>query len=512
MNRLRQPEQFVLLAGVGVVLLVLLALAGVVWRNQNAGNVPQVEGVTQGEQAANAGAATPDNAAAEGGAVGEAAPGSLTHIVVAGETLQAIANNFNVTIQEIVALNAISDPNRIAVGQRLTIPGAQTAPAEAMAAPAPATTLALQLIPDSELVYGPGAQDFSVDAFVPAASYLRRYSTTVEGQNLDGVQIVQLVAERTRVNPRLLLAALEFRAGWVMAGDVTPSDTPMQVYNGLTGLYSQLEWAANQMNLGYYGVMEGGRTSMALSDGTLLRYAPEINPGTAGVQTWLGAHGNANLAVWQREAAGDGFIATYRQMFGDPFDYTVDAFWPPQGEQPPLALPWPAGETWYFTGGPHGGWIAGSGWAALDFVPPGNQAGCYDSEAWLTAVADGVIARSGFGAVVLDLDGDGFAGTGWAVLYQHVATRDRVAAGTRVQRGDRIGHPSCEGGFSTGTHLHLARTYNGRWVSADGATPFDLAGWRSGGQGSEYDGTLTRNGIVKSALIARSTSNAITGE
>jgi hypothetical protein len=68
-----------------------------------------------------------------------------------------------------------------------------------------------------------------------------------------------------------------------------------------------------------------------------------------------------------------------------------------------------------------------------------------------------------------------------------------------VKAGDRIGHPSCTGGYSTGTHFHLARRYNGEWIPADQTQsdtglPFNLSGWISSGDGKEYDGYLTRNG------------------
>jgi hypothetical protein len=125
-------------------------------------------------------------------------------------------------------------------------------------------------------------------------------------------------------------------------------------------------------------------------------------------------------------------------------------------------------------------------------------------------MADGIVTRSDFGAVVVDLDGDGFAGTGWAITYMHLETRDRVAAGTAVRAGDHLGHPSCEGGFSNGTHTHIARTYNGRWISADGDLPFNMSGWVSEGLGREYDGLLIRNGETKEACVCRDTINAIT--
>ena len=59
-----------------------------------------------------------------------------------------------------------------------------------------------------------------------------------------------------------------------------------------------------------------------------------------------------------------------------------------------MQLPFEKGTTWSFTGGPHGGWDSGSAWAALDFAPPGEPAGCVSSDAWVVAVADGLILRA----------------------------------------------------------------------------------------------------------------------
>ena len=67
-----------------------------------------------------------------------------------------------------------------------------------------------------------------------------------------------------------------------------------------------------------------------------------------------------------------------------------------------------------------------------------------------------------------DLDGDGDPRTGWVVLYLHIATRDKAPVGKVVSASEPIGHPSCEGGTSTGTHIHIARKYNGEWMAADG--------------------------------------------
>jgi murein DD-endopeptidase MepM/ murein hydrolase activator NlpD len=124
-------------------------------------------------------------------------------------------------------------------------------------------------------------------------------------------------------------------------------------------------------------------------------------------------------------------------------------------------------------------------------------------------MADGIIVSSEKGRVVQDLDGDGYEQTGWTLLYMHIETRDRISAGEVVKAGDRIGHPSCEGGISSGTHVHIARRFNGEWIPADGKIPFNLDGWTSEGQGFEYDGLLRRNGKTIEAFEGRKPENQI---
>lgn len=129
-------------------------------------------------------------------------------------------------------------------------------------------------------------------------------------------------------------------------------------------------------------VLVGGVTQVA--------FAADINDGTAGVQYWLAADPAGSYDSWLVDVSPAGFYATYTQLFGNPFAYTVDPLWPANLSQPNWQLPWAAGETWYFTGGPHGGWASGSGWAALDFVPDDDgQLGCYPSEAWVTSMTGG---------------------------------------------------------------------------------------------------------------------------
>jgi hypothetical protein len=77
-------------------------------------------------------------------------------------------------------------------------------------------------------------------------------------------------------------------------------------------------------------------------------------------------------------------------------------------------------------------------------------------------------------------------------VYLHIAEKMRISAGEWAETGGLLGHPSCEGGVSTGTHVHMARKYNGEWMTADGPIPFVLSGWTVHAGLQPYKGTLTR--------------------
>ncbi len=418
--------------------------------------------------------------------------GVESYIVQPGETLSLIAAVFGCTVEEIVAVNGLPDADSIVAGQTLIIPVSASE-----AGPA------LKLIPDSELVYGPAYIYFDLAGFVAGqGGYLARYAEEVEGHSRTGAEIVQLVSQRFSVGPRVLLTLLELRAGWVTQPQpaVETLTYPLgyvQAY--YEGLFRQLSWAAIRLNEGYYGWKRGDRVTVRLADGSRASIASGLNPGTAGVQNCL-AELSGSWDEWLALTGPGGFAATYERLFGNPFAYTVDPLVPPDLVQPEWRLPWEFGHTWYFTSGPHGGWGNGSGRAALDFAPGDKLLGCVPSTEWVVAAAPGEVLRSENGEVVVDLDGDGFEQSGWVLLYMHVHADGRVEPGTVLRRGQRIGHPSCEGGVADATHLHFARRYNGEWIPAGaGPVPMVLSGWTAHEDTLPFEGTLTRGDEVRVA-------------
>jgi murein DD-endopeptidase MepM/ murein hydrolase activator NlpD len=363
-----------------------------------------------------------------------------------------------------------------------------------------------RLLPDSELVFSPGAYGFDVRGFVLSQpGFLSTYTEVVSDTlpAVAGWQLVLDAARRYSIHPRVLLALLEYQSGALS----NPSAEPYVREHALgvdapslePGLSHQLGWAGNQLNYGYYGWRNGGALSFSLADGAFRAADGRLNAGSFAVARLLGLMYRTD--GFNRAVSPDGFMATYARLFGDPWARSDPNFIPGFLTQPEMQLPFEPGRPWSLTGGPHAPWGRTLPWAALDFGPPAEQPGCAPSLEWITAVRDGLVTFSETGVVELDVGG------GWTVVYLHLATLDRIPAGAAVRAGDRLGHPSCEGGRATGAHLHLARRYNGEWVPADGYAPLVLSGWTAHFGGGAYYGSLTRDGQIVEAC---SCANAAT--
>ena len=417
------------------------------------------------------------------------------------DTLEDIASKFDVSIITLSRHNNITDRNHLEVGQVIKIPKESTIPYGPD----------FKIIPDSELVNSPSAILFSTETFLGQYNgYLNSYHETLEDKSYNAAEIINRVSRENSVHPRILLAVLEYQSHWVTQPqpDEATLDFPVRFHDpNRTGLYKQLSWAADQLNLGFYLWQINGVNKWTLIDNTVIAPSPMINAGTAGVQQLMSRL--YDHEDWQTAVNYHGVFDTYINLFGYPFLESVDPILPDNLLQPAMQLPFEPRVTWYFTGGPHGGWGNGSAWAALDFAPPGEGDGCVQSDAWVTAVADGRIVFTGNGLVIEDLERDGYEQIGWAIVYMHVESRDRILAGTDVLAGQRIGHPSCEGGVSTGTHVHVARKYNGVWISADGTLPFEMDGWISKGDGTLYEGSLMKGSQVVKAWDSRKDENKI---
>ena len=153
---------------------------------------------TQANPAASAGTPLPTRQAFGVGQV-------FTYTAQSGDTLVSLAAHFNTSADEILAKNPELEPAAtITPGLTLLVPAYWF----------PLGSSAYKLIPDSALVYGPSSKGFDVDAFVAGyPGYLHGLSAFVDGSQRSGGQAVQYYAQQYSINPRLLLALMEWRTG-----------------------------------------------------------------------------------------------------------------------------------------------------------------------------------------------------------------------------------------------------------------------------------------------------------
>ncbi len=429
----------------------------------------------------------------------------ILYYAQAADTLPVVAVRFGVAVEEISSPEPIPERAFINPGQLLLIPRKLSN-----------TTSSQHLIPDSEVVFSPSAINFDPSAFASqAGGYLASMTEWHRSTGMkSGAEILLRVAAENSINPRLLMALLEYHSGWVYGQPLSKDQQtyPMGHENLRDkGLYGQLVWAVNQISIGYYAYREGRLTTITFKDGVQARLAPDLNAGTAALQYYF-AQISTSKEWLEAVDLESGFPSLHAEMFGNPWEraQNVEPLFPTGITQPPLILPFGRNWVWSYTGGPHGAWEHDGAYAALDFAPGTTKPGCNESTQFAVAMSAGLVVRTGMGLVVLDLDGDGYEQTGWVLVYLHLSSTGRVNVGDWVAAGDPLGHPSCEGGFATGTHLHIARKFNGEWVPADGPLPFNLGGWIAQAGAEAYKGFLTRDGVTLTACTCSNYETFIT--
>ncbi|NCC35763.1 MAG: M23 family metallopeptidase, partial [Chloroflexia bacterium] len=150
----------------------------------------------------------------------------------------------------------------------------------------------------------------------------------------------------------------------------------------------------------------------------------------------------------------------------------------PQGDgSGELSLPWPTGETWTLTGGPHVA-VSGSVRNAIDFAGgSGRIVAARDGVAYYTASCPNYIRIE--------------HGGGWKTTYYH-AINIAVGYGQAVSRGQFLGNISAQsgcGGSATGPHVHFATYLNNADKAMHG---LDIGGWTVENGASAYVGCMIR--------------------
>ena len=423
-------------------------------------------------------------------------PGELVEYTAQpGDTLDALSARFNTTVREIRAANLIipESATTMPAGLPMKIPIYYR----------PLWGSPYQILPDSLFINGPAQRNFDPVAFTDQQpGWLKNHVDYAGGQNRRGGEIVLYVATNYSVSPRLLLAIADYQLG-ALSNPIPPDPEERYPLGKIDyrkeGFYRQLAWAADLLNKGYYSWRAGKLLSFEHLDSRLERPDPWQNAASVALQYYFSR--TLDGQAYQRAISSVGLFKTYQALFGDPWQ-GVEAHIPGSLVQPEMRMPFQPGPAWAYTGGPHNAWgEEDAPLAALDFAPPAVVGGCTATEEWSTAIASGTVVRTGTGIAVLDLDEDQDERTGWVVFYLHLETATIPSVGTHLNTGDHIGRPSCEGGVSTGTHVHIARKYNGEWILAAGTLAFNLEGWIASNGSAPYQGMLARPGRSVSACV-----------
>jgi hypothetical protein len=190
---------------------------------------------------------------------------------------------------------------------------------------------------------------------------------------------------------------------------------------------------------------------------------------------FIAFQGSDQFAVWLEEVPNDLISLSARQILAD----VNPLFQSHSGTSPTqvptlnfLGFPFAVGETWSFSGGPHG-----TNLSAVDFAR-GNGT--------IRAAAEGVVTRPCANKVKV------IHPSGWVIGYYHVRNI-AVQAGQIVARGTVLGTASTEsgcGGYATGSHVHFWINYGNSDRSMNRQF---IGGYRVEAGSSEYLGCLVRN-------------------
>ena len=434
----------------------------------------------------------------------QAPTGYVEYYTQSGDTLPVIAVHFGVQQDQVISDDVLDSEKILAPGIRLFVRDLLEE-----------TSKPDILFPDSEFVFSRSAIGFDIQSFADEkGGYLATYKELMTRGTTPASDILSELALGHSINPRLLLTLIEYESGWVTRQPETDEEKlyPMGwIKTDRAGIYLQTGLLIRQLSQGYYGWRAGTLSEITFLDSSTLRLSPFLNAGTVAVMYALAQY--HDRGSWEAALYGIGNVAEiHQEIFGDVQAHSegVDPLFKAGVEQPKLNLPIPVNQKWALTNGPHTAWGLYGPLAALDFAPAGSS-GCDVSKRFALAAAAGRVVRAGNGVVVLDLDEDGYEQTGWVLVYMHISNNERVQMGDYINEDDPIGHPSCVGGSANGTHVHIARKYNGEWVLAEGGLPFVLSGYQAK-NGEKYctgdrvcDGTLD-NG--ERTIVANAYGNA----
>ncbi|NOH71633.1 M23 family metallopeptidase [Vibrio pectenicida] len=227
------------------------------------------------------------------------------------------------------------------------------------------------------------------------------------------------------VDPRIILTTLATTSGWSPESEATDST--------VIDFKRDIKYLANRLSqLFYYAVDQN------LSINQTVAYS---------ILSSLDS--NTSWSQWQ---------SFYIEWFGEPISDQSKA----ESAQPNMQWPWRAGYNW-IPNGPHSHTGSGFPLSSVDVS--------YDWPRWGGQTYSVTAAHDGYVSVFSRCQVRVTHPDGWATNYYHMDGID-IQDGEWVNKNQRIGRYAsqknaalCQGGSSTGPHLHFSVLFNGRFKS-----------------------------------------------
>ncbi|MDK1288876.1 M23 family metallopeptidase [Pseudoalteromonas umbrosa] len=273
----------------------------------------------------------------------------------------------------------------------------------------------------------------------------------------------------TSINPKLLLALMEHASQLIS----TPSEKsllkPFANWSEKTGFSQQLEDVALQLNQRFY----------AFEEHTSNHSTIKSNAATVALSSLLGnAQALALFASQYKLLMSNDLFSPKETSFVSTNNIPNNGF--------SMNLPWPSGYSWT-SGGAHSNTGSGYPYSSLDF---NNGSGGWGSNTpWVQASHEGRVTR--YSACNIRITHP----SGYATQYYHMdnlqfSSGDYVSAGAWLGRyANNRNMALCQGGQSSGPHVHFSLLYNGRFVSLHNAY---ISGYRIDVGNYNYDSNCYR--------------------
>jgi LasA protease len=305
-------------------------------------------------------------------------------------------------------------------------------------------------------LYGRDAEAFDVE------NYLALNAPALRSK----AEVITHWAGYYSINPKVVLALAEMKSGVLTAPNKRNLQAPFGDLSRARGFDKQLRDVLHKLSQNFYGFEGRQRTGdkrMAMQS--------NVNGATAAIVGTLAAPAT-RIGAAEQGASLDAFTQQFKSLFREDADKVLAmeaevpmaamAMVPPTNM---MQMPWRQGYSWK-SNGAHS--HTGSGW------PLSSIDVSYDWPGWGALTYSVTAAHAGTVQVLSRCQVRITNPNGWATNYYHM-DQIQVSNGQWVTANTKLGVYAssrnaalCQGGSSTGPHLHFSLLNNGRYVSLQG--------------------------------------------